>query len=336
MMLLSRMLRLIQSCDNEGRSSVTDTILQAWEHQPGSARLLRASSNFIFTFHNDHPIGKERLILRFVPVEQRSAITIQAELVFIQHAIQQGVHANQPIPSVNGRLVETVTTGAGDFHAVVFERLPGDHLEIESLPAEQFSAWGRALAELHNASSGARPVARPGWQDLLHEAEGWLLPDDRLARTALDVVRNRLEKLPVTAENCGLIHFDFELDNLLWENGCPRPGIIDFDDCLYAWYAADIAYALRDLFDDRPSRVDLNHPGLLSFLDGYQQARPLPVEELANLPLFVRLLNLHKYAQLGRITSEGALPGEPEWATRLRRRLEAMRAKYREEFSLQP
>jgi len=54
------------------------------------------------------------------------------------------------------------------------------------------------------------------------------------------------ELLDRTRDNFGLIHFDFELDNLCWEDALIQ--MLDFDDCAYHWYAADITYALRDLF----------------------------------------------------------------------------------------
>jgi Ser/Thr protein kinase RdoA (MazF antagonist) len=68
--------------------------------------------------------------------------------------------------------------------------------------------------------------------------------------------------------------------------------VIDFDDCAHNWHVADIACALRDLFDDRASRVDLGNLLLAAFVSGCRSARPLDGTELARLPLFMLMSNL--------------------------------------------
>ena len=52
-----------------------------------------------------------------------------------------------------------------------------------------------------------------------------------------------LGALPVDRDRYGLIHFDFELDNLYWRD--QTIGMLDFDDCAHYWYAADIAFWLK-------------------------------------------------------------------------------------------
>ena len=53
------------------------------------------------------------------------------------------------------------------------------------------------------------------------------------------------------------IHFDFELDNIVWNTD--KTGIIDFDDSAFYWFVADIAFALRDLYDDSVKKVELQN-----------------------------------------------------------------------------
>src|SRR2546430_7254258 len=61
-----------------------------------------------------------------------------------------------------------------------------------------------------------------------------------------DHLTSFLSALTVTETNSGLIHGDFELDNLFWQDD--TIALLDFDDCSYSWYVADVAFALRDLF----------------------------------------------------------------------------------------
>lgn len=70
-----------------------------------------------------------------------------------------------------------------------------------------------------------------------------------------------------------------ELDNLIWQNGVP--GIIDFDVSAHHWYAADISFALRDLFDYGITTAD---PRAQAFIDGYREHSPIDDRMLSHLP----------------------------------------------------
>ncbi len=137
-------------------------------------------------------------------------------------------------------------------------------------------------------------------------------------------------QLPVGPDSFGLIHFDFELDNLLWQE--ERPWIIDFDSCAWCWYAADIAFALRDLFADRADRVDQSDPRFLSFVEGYRQARQIAQAELDRIPLFLRLHNMITYAGLQRSLEGGSRPDDPDWLAALRKKLMQKQDAYRQGF----
>jgi Ser/Thr protein kinase RdoA (MazF antagonist) len=328
MMKLSTMKTFFTTVDENWTSPVAEEILSSWEHDPGSSRIIRASSNFVFSFQNKG----ERRILRLVSAEERQAAAIQAEMDFINHLASQGLRVNRPVVLRTNKLVETVKTSLGVFHAVVFEALEGKQYETDEFTSAMFSAWGCALGELHNASQEYPITGRATWKDYLERLDGGLTLSDGTARKAMDLLSIRLGALPVREDNFGLIHYDFEADNLIWENDLP--GIIDFDDCAGYWFAADIAYALRDLFDDRASQVDLNHPAFQIFIRGYRSVRPIGDEELAQIPLLFLMLNLHMYVELGGIVAEGGEADEPKWAAELCQKLAGMQAKYRQELEI--
>ncbi|NTV36717.1 MAG: phosphotransferase, partial [Anaerolineaceae bacterium] len=188
------------------------------------------------------------------------------------------------------------------------------------------------MARIHNAQEGFLGANRPGWQEQLDGALVNLPSDDIAAQRALHVLRSRLGKLPVNITNHGLIHYDLEADNLNWIGAVP--GVFDFDDCAHDWLAADIAYALRDLYDDRASRVDLKDPVLQSFVQGYRSQRSMPEPELENISVHLFKSNLLKYVELQQIASEKEEPGEPDWLVGLRKRLIGMTDIYCEEIKL--
>jgi len=146
----------------------------------------------------------------------------------------------------------------------------------------------------------------------------------------LTLVESALYELPVDESDYGVIHYDFEMDNICWKDGVP--GFMDFDDCVYQWYAADIVYALRDRFDDKVSLINVEDERFHSFILGYKSIRPISDRELEKLPLQFRLHNLHSYARIHWSINDGPIEGEPRWVTNLRDRLAQSNTDYREEL----
>ncbi len=328
MMKLSAMKAVSATCDAEWRSPLSEEILAGWEHDPDSARGLSFSSNFIFSF----TCGGQPRFVRFVRSDERTREAILAEMDFAEHLSARGIWVDRAIPSRAGNLVETVETSLGSYHAVVLEAMPGEGRETEELTPAMFADWGRVTADLHNAAQGYRQPARPTWRRQLDWAADALPRSEKAALAALDRLSGRLAALPVSQDNFGLIHYDLSPDNIRW--GGERLGVIDLDDCAHYWFAADIAYALRDLYADRASQVDLRHPSLQAFVAGYRAARPLEDAELSGLGLFACANNLLKLAELLYIKDEGREPDEPDWVLALRAKLARKVETYRAEMAL--
>ena len=121
----------------------------------------------------------------------------------------------------------------------------------------------------------------------------------------------------MTATNYGLIHGDFELDNLFWQDD--TMALLDFDDCSYYWNVADVAFALRDLFE---TGVDLSNPSFRAFIRGYSKHYSLDEELVSHLPTFMRLANLITYAKLVRAMDLANDQDYPEVYTSLLLKLE--------------
>jgi Ser/Thr protein kinase RdoA (MazF antagonist) len=234
-----------------------------------------------------------------------------------------GLPIARPVPSYRGNFVETVTTDSGTFNACVFPALPGTQREIEQLDPAGFRSWGAALGRLHAAVHSyphARSSARPSWQHRL-EVQGGPVRRER------DHVLAELAQIPVTNGNYGLVHADFELDNLFW-NG-EVSGIVDFDECRRDWYAADIASALRDRF---VGGFDPHDEALRAFVDGYRRHFELDDEAVACVPTFLRRDALATYGTLARALDLNADEDYPVWLLALSRKLEGRMDMYRREL----
>ena len=322
MMRLSVLWNVDRMSNASGSNLVAEQILDRWPHDPGSVRFLRSSANFLYVLLYN---GKRRF-LRFADSVERRRTSIDAEIALVEWLAQEGLAVARPIRSCNGRSVETVATDWGTFHAVVFDALEGTQFGLDELDDAGFRSWGAALGQLHatiRKYPGAVSSARSTMQDHLAQAR-YLLPEDAPAvREELHRLESSLDTLPVDRDVYGLIHFDFELDNLIWQGRTAQ--ILDFDDCSHGWYVADIAFALRDHFD---AGADLHDPSVRAFLAGYAAHAPLADEQIAQIPLFLRLGRLIQFARITRALDVAKDPNQPVWLNGLIDKLEDRRDAY--------
>lgn len=201
------------------------------------------------------------------------------------------------------------------FNAVLFTEMKGDHIESTELDLAGFTKWGASLAEIHNASHGLELEGAPEWGDQL-DLLSRLVPENAALINEANSLRNRLNR--VSQANYGLIVFDFEMDNIKWDGD--TPGFMDFDDYCVHWYAADIAYALRDIYDDRLTEFNLHDERFQAFITGYRTVREVTQEELDLIPLFIRLHNLYFYARIHRANTRPVVD-DPDWVKNLSNKL---------------
>ena len=310
--------------DATGRSPVADRILQHWEHDAGSARFFRSSANFLYTFDQK---GK-RHFLRFADSSERSREEIEAEVDLVNWLAGAGIDVAIPIRAKDEHFVQSTETERGTFHAVVFGELQGSQFEIDELDSSRFHAWGGALGKLHAALKhypGTATPARRSWQDDLEMIGGYMPVDAPALRNEWEWISASLSELPVEPDNYGLIHFDFELDNLVWGN--QSVGILDFDDCARYWTVADVAFALRDLFGDNPN---LDDGSFREFVSGYRAYCPLDEETILKIPLFLRMAKLIQYARMARSLDLAQDQKYPDWLLSLSQKLQQRMKAYRE------
>lgn len=132
-------------------------------------------------------------------------------------------------------------------------------------------------------------------------------------------IKNELGRLPANRNTYGLVHYDFELDNVFYDKEKKACSVIDFDDGMYHWFALDLEQVFESL-EDRLSGEALQS-ARNEFIEGYQEERPYTREMEEWLPLMRRFSNLYGYARLIRCVAE-KFADEPEWLTELRKKLE--------------
>ena len=326
MMKLSTMRKIVDTVDANWHSPLAETIAERWGFDQGSVEYFRASANFVFTFHRK---GRT-YFLRFNDSKERSLPALEAEMAILHYLKDQPLRTAQPVLSRRGEWIETVETDAGVYFAVVFEGLPGTQYDFGEFPNDQFIVWGQALGRLHRILKKMPKRYyhnRASWRDHLLFARETIPAQDAAAVTELERVMSWADNLSLSESQMGIIHFDFELDNLRWDNGVV--GMLDFDDCAQYWYAADIAFALRDLFDEGAALDDRR---MLEFIKGYTRETDLDSAALQHLPWLRRLHDLVSYASLLRSVDIEEMSDDPEWLIRLRNRLNGFIAAHRASF----
>jgi Ser/Thr protein kinase RdoA (MazF antagonist) len=150
----------------------------------------------------------------------------------------------RPVASESGALTVTVPTRIGVMHAMMVEAA-GEEAGIADLTESRARRWGEALARLHRDASGRGAGLGESFGELPGIA-GLFAGDTALVEATLTLA-GWMGSLPRDGNHWGVVHGDFELDNLAWEGN--RPVAYDFDEAAVSWFAADIANAVRDLAD---------------------------------------------------------------------------------------
>lgn len=290
--------------------------LTHYPHDPASLEeclpRFRISSNAVYPFRDDGGL----CFLRLCPEGEKPLAQIGGEIAFIRHLRDEGYPAMEPLPMTDGALCRTLHTPWGRWHVSAFRAVPGAPLEDAPLSDDTLMAYGASLARLHALSAG-QSFARPSYEETAAQMRP-LLP--QALHPVLDGVMAGLAALPRTAETFGLVHYDFEPDNVFLDPASGVISVIDFDDSLYHFYALDIEQALDSLADRFEG--DALAGARSAFLRGYRSVRPFTGEQ--TLPLMRRFVDLRAVARLTHCL-DSAPAARPQWLVRLEAKLTCKR-----------
>lgn len=274
-------------------------------------RYFRISSNAIYPFRcGTNP--DEVHFLRLSPVEEKSFSDVVSEIHLIQWLIDNGYPAMKPVPMKNGMLADCIDTEWGQYNVSCFAEVPGNDLESINI-LDIVNGYGATLGKLHkiirNYPYAEERRDHKAFMDEIHSRlVQYNAPECILAE--FDAVQKELNQLPVNAEIYGVIHYDFESDNVLYDEDTKEFGVIDFDDAIRCWYALDVVRAL-DALDDVVDEDDLDEAED-KFIAGYRSECPLTEEQTASFPLMRRLVRLQEYSTLLHVMSE-PVNDKPDW-----------------------
>ncbi len=289
------------------RQRYSDDILeqarQCYGIAPGHIRFLESVESFLYEFEKD---GRE-YILRIGHSLRRTVNQIRGELDWINYLAAGGVSVAHAIPSPQGNLVETVADGqGGHFLVTAFIKAPGappgehDQWRNEAL----FEDYGRLIGRMHRLSKKYRPPdpawRRPEWDDPINlDFERWLPPSEAIILQKFRQLMPHLQALPKSQDSYGLIHQDAHAGNFFLDgNGAFT--LFDFDDCVYGWYAYDLAMVLFYAITNRNDTVQFGPRFWHPFMQGYRPENYLDPVWLPEIPYFMKLREIDLYALIHR------------------------------------
>jgi Ser/Thr protein kinase RdoA (MazF antagonist)/GNAT superfamily N-acetyltransferase len=324
---------MVQGVENDAPAK---QLIQFWEHDAESLKFWRASSNFIYVFER----SGDPHFLRFIHQEDNSFENIQTELDFMLYLIDNGYSTVAPIRSKNGHWIETVSSDNGVYYAVVFEQAKGAYISLDQMSDSHFEHWGKSLASLHHLSeayTGAAPSK--SWTDRLAFISMVLqrYPQDVRLLQELNLIWEQFNELPAGKGYTGLIHYDFETDNIFYVEEEARYCAIDFDDMMVHWFMMDVISAISDLTEQDNEEASRK---IQLFVAGYRSIKPLDETYVGLLPVFQKFSDLYILARLLRSVEHMNIAGSPEWAIRLKDKLlgvcAQIRGRYRPAVTLEP
>ena len=286
-----------------------------------AVRPLVAFENFVF---DGATADGDELILRIAHSTRRSLDYTLGEIEFVRYLAAAGLPVAQPVLAESGRFVESIEDGeAGQYFVVTaFERAPGyvfddvPPLKAAYWKPELFRELGRIFARMHLRAEDYRPgnprCKRQEWREYdVVDIDRFAPADERLVRERTAKLIERLERLPRSGRDYGLIHADLHPHNFCFDAG--KITVFDFDNCEYAWFVKDIAvivfYVARA---EPPERRDEAAAAFLGpFLAGYRELRECTREWLAAVPDLLALQRAMNYALFHQYRP----PGQPNEAT---------------------
>lgn len=295
----------------------------------------RISSNAAYPFCSSNDIH-EVCFLRLSPSEEKSFLNVALEIHLIKWLNEMGFSAMKPVAMKNGELAAEINTEWGTFNVSCFAKVPGNSLEETEGNLSIVRDYGQTLGKLH-ALMKEYPCSEKhrSHKDLLKEI-GDRIKEYGASETVKEeylAVCSELEQLSVSSANYGIVHYDFEPDNVFYDAVENKFSVIDFDDAICCWYALDVVRAL-DALDDI-IEVDKIEDAESSFLEGYQSVSDLTDEQKQSFSLMRRLVRLQEYSTILHVLSE-PVDEMPSWMSELIDKLKNKLQCLEKDFSHRP
>jgi amicoumacin kinase len=267
--------------------------------------LLDGFENFVYAYERqDRPY-----ILRVSHSLHRSYNATCGEIEWINYLSDHGVAAARAVPSLNGELVEMIPVSDGShFNVVSLEKAPGHPPTQKDRSDALVIQTGRLVGQMNRLARDFNPSSetcrRPHWFKYLDGyAEKWLPEGNQKIIGLFNQLVADLRQQPTGLDTYGLVHQDVHDGNYFVDDH-GRITLFDFDDCVYSWFAFDIAMVVfyATPIEDRrtPAANEKMKRFWGLFMDGYVRENTLAKQALQDIPRFLKLREMDLYIAIHR------------------------------------
>jgi len=288
------------------RTRTAHLISQAAELYPfdvDTVRLINSdkySPNDIYSFTKN----KKKYILRIATHDKENIFKTAGEMEWLKFLNEQNIPVSMPLPMNDGRMVKSLVSNDGKYHAVcAFEKAKGKHCnknDPNTWNPYVIEDWGFVMGSMHRETKEFQ-ISDPRYMRGIFDG-GDIDGTDVLERTfakipeiqkfANDLI-SQLLSLPRTKSTWGLIHNDMHQNNFLVKNN--KVHVFDFDDSIYGYFALDIGIALQHALHNATGQQDAERIIIL-FMQGYKKANKLDDQALKSILSFMKYRQLCNFA----------------------------------------
>lgn len=240
---------------------------EGWGIDPGSLVHVRKGANNVF-----RAIRSGRgVFIKVTAASMRTESEVSASSAFLRHLGDNGAPVSKLVIKANGNRFDIFDSGGRTYFITVTQAAPGSGFDKSCKDKDLFTAWGAALAKLHNA---AEDFDRSSFPYLAGDGE-WLRIIER-CEDAEPEIRARVEEIGAwrdalvrPAGGLPLTHGDMNIGNVVFQDGMAI--LIDFDEPMTNWNAADIARPFCETWAQSDGERAANFKAFLSAYSDFRE-----------------------------------------------------------------
>lgn len=261
---------------------------EGWDIDPASLVHMRDGANNVFRARR----SQGGVFVKVTAASMRTESEVSGSSAFLRHLGDKGAPVSKLVIKSNGNRYDIFDHGERTYFITVTEAAAGTVFDKSCKDPAAFAAWGTALAQLHNA---AEDFERTTFPYLAGDGE-WMRIIERCADAAENIKAVILETgawrdaLARPEGGLPLTHGDMNIGNVVFKDGAAT--LIDFDEPMTNWNAADIARPFRETWDQSDEQRAANFKAILK---AYETHRPAELADPADYEHFNTLKNLEMY-----------------------------------------
>jgi len=263
--------------------------------------------NAVYEFEQEN----ERFVIRIGELEFDQATT-DGMIAWLQYLGKNRAAVPKLVKSLQNNPVEYVQTADRTYSVDVSTKISGENARQRVLQTQDMrwaETFGQAVGKIHQLAA-ANPLdkillVRPHWDQIGNDFNPpvELAPEESVIWRKRTALLEQILALPKTPDAYGLIHLDLHLGNILLHADSPAITILDFDDVAFGWFVMDLVTPITDIAvcHPGPQKDEVINTYLVEAIAGYQRECKLSETQLAQIPLFLSLLEIGLYTRFHKM-----------------------------------